>query len=181
MSTSEFFPDAPKKTPEDQIRENKRLNDIDRRQNAKAKQALSEHQDDSEQGRLKKLECMYELISFAQTSADRLVETLDPDYEHASNIIITESTSKASRLPFIKRQVTVYEEREIAVWSVATEVEGIGLLYLGRDGVLYTLHNENNNWMYKKIDLPLLRVEDLETLHDSLVAMLTMRQQNKES
>jgi hypothetical protein len=181
MSTSEFFPDTPKITPEDQIRENERLNLIDRRQNAKAKQALSEHQDNSKEGRLKKIACIYELIGFAQASADRLVETLDPDYDHASNIIITEITSKPSRLPFIKRQVEVYEKREIAVWSVASKVEGIGLLYLGRDGVLYELHSENNNWTYQKIDLPLLLVEDIESLHDSLATMVTMRQQNKES
>jgi hypothetical protein len=181
MSTPEFYLEGTSLSPEDQIRENQRLNAIDHAQNVKAKQALSEIDRDDDELRLIKDETVYELSGFAEESAKQLIETIDPFYEHASNIIVSEIISKPSRFLFMTRQVAVYEKRELAAWRFYSKAEGFLATYLGRDGVMYARSYDGQNTVYKKIDLPALDIENLELLEDGLEDTMGIHRRLKES
>jgi len=160
MTDAEFFPQS-NLTPEEKVRENQRMSAIDDAMRHKAKRQLSELALNTPEGESLKTQLADEVKKSAANSAMMLRVELDPEYEIATIITVSQMVMKPSRLPFIRKQVAVFDTTELAAWQLNIMSEDIGLSYLGRDGLLYGLREDTG---IKKIELADLHVDDLELL-----------------
>jgi len=164
MTDAELFPQS-NLTPEEKIRENQRMAAIDDDMRHKAKRQLSEASLNTPEGRELKAQLTDEIEKSATNSAMMLRVDLDPDYDIATIIPVPQMVMKPSRLPFIRKQVAVFETVDLAAWQLNVMSDDIGIPYLGRDGILYGLHQKEG---IKKIGLADLHTDDLELLQTGL-------------
>ena len=155
--TSPEFLSTPNLTPEQRVRENQRLSDIDKQMHMKAAEAFAEVTETKE---AQKARLIFEIPDDAQTAKDAMTTELDPDYENAVIIHIDTIVSKPSRLPFLKKEVAVYEEQELAAWYIPAALDKVSMPCLGRDGFLYAIH-QDEGYVVKKIVLDDLPLKDL--------------------
>lgn len=179
MNSPEFFPDSPKLTPEEQVRENERLSDIDKAQHTKAKHVLAEYWEGTDEGKAEKARYIFHIISLAQDAAEKMNQEFDSDYQHAQNITVSEIDTRPSRLSFLKRQAAVYHKREIAVWPIPRSLEDISEVYLGHDGELYGTHPDDRYTVKQPVDLYALYMEDLTILKEGLDALVEVYEKLK--
>ena len=163
MTDAEFFPES-NLTPEQKIRENQRMAAIDDAMRSRARRQLSETDLATPEGRELKTQLANEIQKSATNSAMMLRVDLDPDYDFATIIPVPQMVMKPSRLPFIHKQVAVFETVDLAAWQLSVTSDDIGMPYLGRDGILYGLQKDG----IKKIGLADLHTDDLQLLQTGL-------------
>jgi len=175
MTNPEFFHEFDL-TPEQRVIQNEQLRAIDQRVNRHAQDVIATQHESTAEGIKHKVRLLFNLESDAKDAAQMLAETLDPDYEIARIIHISEPTTQPSRLPFLHAQVRLSHTRELAAWQLTVAPHDLAVPYLGRDGILYAMHNEDKYYITKKIELIDLHIGDLGVLLEG-VSDLVRRQE----
>ena len=152
IMTSPEFLSTPNLTPEQRVRENQRLSDIDKQMSMRAMLAF----EDIETQAAQKSRLIFEIPDDAQNAKDLFESELDPNYERATIIPVN---------------------GELAAWNISVSLQRIGLAYLGRDGLLYAYY-EDEKYSMKKIaldDLPLADLIDLKAAIETEVSVMRTR------
>jgi len=173
------FLSTPDLTPEERVRENERLSDIDEAMQRKAFETLTTKAAPTEALIEQKNRLIFELQGDTAAASEQLMTELDPNFEDALIITVNKKVEQPSKLPFIKRIVSVYKNQELAAWHFPATPKAFNVPYLGRDGIIYGVVDKK--FTIKEIALGDLSIDDLTELQSGIALYLRILKNDQEN
>lgn len=155
-------------SPEEKVRQNNQLKSIDEEMKRRAHATLLEKDGTAE---IKKDEAIIRLLTQAPEAALRLSTELDPDFTYAFNAPVSRIVQMPSRLPFVRKEVSVLEQLDIASWNMHSKLQSNSVTVLGHDGSLYELESLTDV-AFRPVVLHSLELSDLLEIEKSIAELL---------